>query len=476
MAKRPFPSITEEEIQLFREPSFAKKTVYATNAAESAIFNYYLSLTVENNKSSFQKLTKSEMNDLLEKYYICSRTACGSEFKSTSLTTYRQNIARALKRTHGYDILNDEAFNLSNIVFINKMKHLKSIGKGAVDHHSDISESDLKKISTKLSPDNPTELQLLVWFNIQLYFCRRGMENSENMKKDHYKVKVVDGKKILVQNVDELSKNHREKDTERANGAVVEEQNHEKCPVVLFSKYMSKLQSSNPYLWQLPRKNYTSNEHWYERKAGIKTIQNFMKQISKICELSKVYTNHCVRSTTCTILGKSYSDISIQAISGHKSLSGLSHYKRVDDSEKLAMSQTLSTYLGSSISSAHEGSEEHNNCCLSYGFNSKATLSPDNDSLARISNVVDVDAPMDNGTSADAGNDSAIMEKSNVGVNANMNQWSLAPDDWNDVDIDRILSDECEKVENSVYRNVLFNNCSNCTFSNITINFPSNSK
>jgi hypothetical protein len=409
-----------------------------------------------------------------------------------------------LKKTYNFDIINDPELSSSNIVFMNKLKHLKSIGKGAAEDHPDISESDLKKVVQNLSPDNPTELQLLVWFNLQLYFCRRGLENADHMMKDHYEVKLVDNKRILVQKYDEMSKNHREKDTDRAYGGVVEEQGHEKCPVALFTKYVSKLQPCSPYLWQLPCKaTLSAAEYWYERKAGVKTIGNFMKSISKICSLSKIYTNHCVRSTTCTILGKYYSDINVQAVSGHKSLSGLSHYKRVDDIAKKSMSQTLSTYLTPSTSNNGNASlnllklrespkhnslisneivdlddnhdeqisspssdtnphnTTHNNCCISYGLHSKATSS-----LPQICD--DVDAPTNNAiTSSNAGKDVAKLVTS-------MNHWNLIPDDWNDPDVNHILSAECEKVEKSTARNVLFNNCTNCTFNNITSNFQSN--
>jgi hypothetical protein len=371
MSKRKFATVSQTDLELYRHPSFATKTVYATNSIQNQLKEYFHTISGDNNSTAFDGLTKIEMNELLEKFYMACRTNDDSEYKSSSLTTMRQNLCRSLKQSHDYDIVNDDTFKSSNAIFINKLKYLKKNGYGSINHHADISEPDLKKIVATLSTDNPKELQLYVWFNLQIFFCRRGMENLELLKKDHYEVSVVNGKNILRQTVDEMSKNHRENDTSRSHGSVIEEQNNDKCPVAMFLKYLSKLDPRCPYLWQIPRKNLTDFDgYWYERKAGVKSIQCYMKTISQLCGLSTTYTNHCVRATTCTLLGKHFSDINVQSISGHKSLSGLSHYKRIDDATKIKMTNTLSQYLNNEdVSQTHQ----HDHCCISFGANSQET-------------------------------------------------------------------------------------------------------
>jgi len=108
--------------------------------------------------------------------------------------------------------------------------------------------------------------------------------------------------------------------------------------------YISKLSENSKFLWQMPLPNPLSN-CWYYRKAGENTINNFMAKISEVFYLSIHYTNHRLRSTTCTFLGDKYSDIDIQAISGHKSLSSLSIYKKVNDSKKIEISNDISRML-----------------------------------------------------------------------------------------------------------------------------------
>jgi len=101
----------------------------------------------------------------------------GSDYKASSMATMRQNLIRAIKLSHQFDLVGDEAFMSSSCVFINRLKTLKSSGKGDVSHHKDIPTSDLRKIITKLDEENPKQLMLLVWFYVHLFFCRRGTEN-----------------------------------------------------------------------------------------------------------------------------------------------------------------------------------------------------------------------------------------------------------------------------------------------------------
>jgi hypothetical protein len=47
--------------------------------------------------------------------------------------------------------------------------------------------------------------------NVRLYFCRRANENMDSMTKDTFVVKQYadTGRKYVVKNVDEVTKNHR---------------------------------------------------------------------------------------------------------------------------------------------------------------------------------------------------------------------------------------------------------------------------
>lgn len=291
MPKRKFiPTPSEETIHAYREKQHSKRTNYSTVSAENALREYYGSLPQSSSSPDYRELSASNMNKLLEKFYLSCRTVSGEEYKASSLRAMSHSLCRAIKSSHKFDILKDSDFSSSNSVLANKLRDLKQAGLGSVDHYPDLSATDLRKVVDKLSPNQPDELQLLVWFYLQLHFCKRGMENIPEMEKDHYCVTYVDGKRCLVQAKDEMTKNHRENDQTRVSGAVVPEQGHPKCPVILYEKYLSKLDPESKFLWQSPLKNQeiTENGIWYKRKSGKNAISKFMKKISTKCELSKV--------------------------------------------------------------------------------------------------------------------------------------------------------------------------------------------
>jgi hypothetical protein len=205
----------------------------------------------------------------------------------------------------------------------------------------------------------------------------------------------------------------------------------------MFEKYISKLDPQCPFLWQLPLSRYTREGVWYKRKAGRNTISNFMKVISTRCGLSTVYTNHCVRATACTMLGEQFTEIDIQAISGHKSLSGLSHYKRVNDNHKITMTNSLCNIMGIT--------ETLDNTIV-------AETLPHEDKA----NVGEL--PQSNLLAEPLAN----MDETNVD-----NAFAVLPL-LTDLDMDQILSREVEKMDRPLQMQGFFNKCSNFQ---VTINF-----
>jgi hypothetical protein len=153
--------------------------------------------------------------------------------------------------------------------------------------------------------------------------------------------------------------------------------------------YLAKLNLINKYLWQRPKMNFdNASPIWYDNsKVGVNKVSTFMKILSGIAGLSKVYTNHTPRATCITILGRSFKDTDVATHSGHKSLSAMAIYKRTSEKTKQAMSNVLASTLtteqpfvqnaeGPTISEKpdqHECQKIHKNCCLSLGLSSLTT-------------------------------------------------------------------------------------------------------
>jgi len=107
--------------------------------------------------------------------------------------------------------------------------------------------------------------------------------------------------------------------------------------------YLSKLNPKCEAFFQFPRRDWSEEKsagesYWYEnRPLGINSLGSMMtNKISKAAKLSKVYTNHCVRSTAITLWSQAgIEDRKICHISGHKNPASLRHYNSQPSAQQL---------------------------------------------------------------------------------------------------------------------------------------------
>ena len=95
-------------------------------------------------------------------------------------------------------------------------------------------------------------------------------------------------------------------------GGVIYEENSNLCPVASYTYYVGKLHPNCDALFQRPKRNFglqnVSDSAWFENKLlGKNSLGDLMVKISKAAGLSKMYTNHSIRSTTITLLRTNYS-------------------------------------------------------------------------------------------------------------------------------------------------------------------------
>jgi hypothetical protein len=292
---------------------------------------------------NFDSQVFSDWDSLLSDFYASVKKSDGSDFNSSSLISIRYSISRIIKKRLNVDIATHDAFKRSASVHKAMLRHLKSKGNGITKHFDVICEEDLQKIG-KMPTNSPVLLQWRNWFNIMLHFMNRGRENVGDLKKEDVLIlKNNEGKQYLKLR-DFQTKNHQGLSVGPSTEAILMETRDSNCPVAMFQLYVSKLHTVNPFLWQKPKVSFTEAElSWYtNKKIGINNVSKFMSQISNYLKLSKIYTNHCIRATAITVLGKNaFQDTEIAAFSGHKSLSSLAVYKRTSENVKESMSSAL---------------------------------------------------------------------------------------------------------------------------------------
>lgn len=103
----------------------------------------------------------------------------------------------------------------------------------------------------------------------------------------------------------------------------------EHCPVVYFRKYLTLLNPGENALFQRPKHNFNDKDTvWFDRSPlGVNTISSMMKEISKAANLSQMYINHCIRSTSITLLDRAAIPVHrIMQVSRHRNRDSMKVY------------------------------------------------------------------------------------------------------------------------------------------------------
>jgi hypothetical protein len=134
------------------------------------------------------------MNEVLSHFYLSARKVDGEHYKATSFENIRHALNRYIQGppfNRKMDLIKDDDFRDANVSFKAALAEIKKMGKGSIDHHHVIDESDRRKLyeSTHMSTATPCGLQNKVQFDIRLYFCRRSAENMHSMTKTTFEVK-----------------------------------------------------------------------------------------------------------------------------------------------------------------------------------------------------------------------------------------------------------------------------------------------
>ena len=245
-----------------------------------------------------------------------------------------------------FDLLKDPEFANSNESFKVALQELKAEGQSEITHYPPLTDTDRQKLYTSVffNTDTPWGLFNKVQYDIRYYFCRRGAENMHSMTKLSFVVnKDPETGRQFITKRDELNKNHRWNDA-AAHGGFMPETFTPDCPVESFKKYLSKLDTDQDRFWCYPKDSFLPEaECWFTKKpVGINTLKQFLPRLSTKCGLSKVYTNHSLRSTAATLLHQeNFAPAAMQSVTGHKSLSSLAIYQHTSKQQKLEMADSL---------------------------------------------------------------------------------------------------------------------------------------
>ena len=281
------------------------------------------------------------------------RSADGQVYLKPSMINLRSGIKRHLVcQGRVIDLVHDADFTQANLVFSGVLKKLRKDGLDFTKHKKPVATEDMMKLysSGVLSCEDPCALQNKVFVELSLHFARRGREGLRDLRKDSFRVmRDAGGREYICMAYNEKEKNHQGGDVSSIKSSEKEAvmyavDNDELCPVKSFKLYLGKLHPECDAFFQTPNKNFKKSGVWYKKcPVGINTIGSKMSDLSKRAELSVVYTNHCLRATSATVLSHSGAEgREIIAFTGHKQESSLRPYVAgPSDSRKREMSDIL---------------------------------------------------------------------------------------------------------------------------------------
>ena len=316
-----------------------------------AMFIHFLK---ENNLNyNLKNMQNEQLNNYLRFFYSKLRTKSGDLYSTSSLLSIRCSLNRyfnsnVLKKN--INICHDNDFISSNKMLKSMIAMYLKQGK-PTKAYLPLEITDLEKISAYFKRNNPTCLQDEIIFNILFYFGQRGRENLKCLKKEDLVIKTVDDKCWIEIGRRLESKNVNYNNYTEIKQAMMfeDKENLERCPVAAYKFYLSKLPQNSNELFPKPLQNFY-HDNWYSGKCvrGKDYLGNLLKNLSNKLQLSKIYTNHCVRSTVVsTFMDEGFDPTEIAAVTGHKSFDAMRKYgthKRHQVLEKLSSALTTSLH------------------------------------------------------------------------------------------------------------------------------------
>lgn len=329
-----FEDISEEDLSNLLENRDSLSTKNVVKGAVTVLRTYCREKNVD---FPSEGIGKGLLDELLCKFYPAARKTDGNMYSKKSLLSIRYGLQKHFEKLLALDIVNDNDFRTSNRVFQAMLVKLKQHGKSAVQHKEPLSKQDLQKLYRSFDIDTPAGLQDKVFVDFMLYFCNRGRENLREIKTSDF----IFNENDYIELKDMKTKNHTGEIRDgTSQGGRIYKTGTDRCPFVSFQKYISLLNKKSEAFFQKPKTNPTTDT-WYDVSLlGKNTLGDKMKTLSSKAKLSRVYTNHCLRATSITLLD-GYEARHVMAISGHKSESSIRSYARTSSEQKAKMALTL---------------------------------------------------------------------------------------------------------------------------------------
>jgi len=313
------------DIELSSIPESSKNQMKLT----ASRFRYFLQ-----SKNLDIRFEKFILNKYLRYFYSELKKQDGTYYAPPSLICFRAAIQRYLSSAeHGrphINIISGHDFQSANRMLKAMVgKYLSSSNKcKPQDKFPPIEEHDMVQLRASFDRTTPKNLQNEVIFNCLYYFGLRGRETLRRLTKNTFTFN-YDGKWRRYVSIasDNLSKNCKAslkpsdfEDARNTRMYEIADRPHE-CPVVALEQYLGKIPETFADLFPKPLTNPRDSNIWYcgHQAVGKNYLSELLPRLSNELQLSKRYTNHCVRVTTVSVMKEQgFANEDIASVTGHK--------------------------------------------------------------------------------------------------------------------------------------------------------------
>ena len=284
----------------------------------------------------------AELSTVLKRFYVEARNVEGKPYSRNTMKAIRSGLDRFLSgspQRKPFSIIRDKAFKPANEALDASLKDLARHGLiSSTKHKRPISNEDLEALyaANQLGVNTPGSLVNTAWFYTILYFGKRGRENQRAMKPSDLQLKTTtSGLKYFVLR-ERATKNHPggvSDNEDESQSVMMAWPGNPRCPVACLEKYLAKRDPRCDALWQKPKNHNASSFHsadevWFcNVPMGKHKLENLLTEMCKTAGLAHIYTPHCIRATSVTVLkAAGLENRRVKSVTGHASDESIESY------------------------------------------------------------------------------------------------------------------------------------------------------
>lgn len=321
----------------------------------------------ENTAEDCVTMPSWKLNEYLWYYYFGLKKKNGDNYAPATLVCIRAGIQRYfnLVKNRKISLVNGTDFDSANRMLKVKVREFHSSG-GVTTQYKPINEGDLEKIRDYFDRSTGEKLQDEVLFTILYAFGERGQEHLKQMRLKGFLQDKTDADGNPYLELPAMATKNQSADPTRCKDDVRKQARlygEQRDLVLRYAALLPENTKDNTFFPKPLANDHSTGRHRFSDKMirGLNWMAGFIQQLSRKCNLTRVYSNHCIRVTRISDLRDAGHDMSdIMCITGQKSERTVRRYlSHKRDGAVRAASTAISSALKRAAEQHEKTANEH---------------------------------------------------------------------------------------------------------------------